>query len=176
MAPSALPVGSRGCLGAPRTPTGTGALERDVASVGIKLSQGRHSGPFYLLSHRVEMQHIFDKYRLMQGDAQFARNCDAQSYAELLAEMRGANDYYARKPYRMLQKLAARMWAAAKEYRAEQKLARTQVGETTALRAHALRQCPVYMQMRTPADEDGHCSYTCASGGGAVADLSGNGL
>ena len=118
------------------------------------------------------MQHIFDKHRLLQGDAHFTRNCDAQSYAELLAEMRAA-DLYVSKPYRQLQKKAARMWAAAKEYRAEQKLARTHVGEVAATRMRALHECPICRRMCTPVDEDGHCSYACASGGGAAtADLS----
>lgn len=153
-----------------------GRLSTDARRAS-KIAWGASPEAFYLLLQPVEMQkNVFDKYRLAELDAHFTRNCDARSYMELLAEMRAA-EIYTGKPYRILQKRAGRMWAAAQEYRAEQKLARTHVGEVAAQRASQLRAfCPMCNELRVPQDDEGHCSYSCASGGGwrVAPDLSGN--
>lgn len=70
--------------------------------------------------------------------------------------------------YRQSQKRAAALWAHVRTFRAEFTPPSTPVADEVEGGEPAENICPICCEAKPAADEDGHCSYECASGGGKV--------
>lgn len=66
--------------------------------------------------------------------------------------------------YRQSQKRAAALWAHVRTYRETYTPPTTPPAEEKD--DHVENICPICNESKPAADEDGHCSYECASGGG----------
>jgi hypothetical protein len=94
---------------------------------------------------------------------------DPRRFAPMDSRLEQASPSRRGETYRQSQKRAAALWAHVRTFRAEFTPPSTPVADEVEEGGEPAENiCPICCEAKPAADEDGHCSYECASGGGKV--------